>query len=628
MMGILSPNLFGSKATGHRRLINRPVSKIGAAIGCFLLASTFASGGEFSMDLGTNPNWPTGGNGPVNFTMTDEFGFELNGSATITQTGGAPAAGFPLDEAGFFGTATSIGMIWDSASGSSGIGEATNVATLSFSSGGSPFAVDSLSFVVSDIDSVDNNSTTDRCDFVTFTGNAGNPTLALVNAPSAATSVRIGPATGSGATGPIAANQAQCIYNTGVAGSPNSIGDDNGSIRATWPAGTSTAVVTYDESIENVLGVTNFNAAARGIGIWASSIITVNQTISLTKTADVSTYVAAGETITYTYTITNDGPLPINTGQNIQINDDQIGIFTCPALTSDIASGGTFTCTATYTTDATDAGGASVVNVATAGVGTGTQSFATRLQSNSATETVIREIPAITLVKAAGTPSVAAGGNPTLTDGGDTISYSYTVTNSGNVQLNGVSITDTGPTFNGIPGTGTLSAFSPAIATIPVSGSQVFTATYTLSQADVDNSVGAANAVENTATASGASAGGVPATSNASTAQTTIPGGANITVTKTASQDTNVPAGVTITYTYRVTNTGNTTVSNISLSDSHNGSGPPPSPSGEVLFADNGITGDSTDSGGDGVWDILGPGDVVEFTGTYQVTQVDVDTLQ
>jgi hypothetical protein len=584
--------------------------------------------GDFSMNLGTNPNWPTGSNGPVNFTLTDEFGFELDGSATITQTGGAPAVGFALDEQTLFGTNTSIAPIWNSDPGSSGIGEATNTATLSFSSGGVAFPTDGISFVISDIDSVDNNGATDRCDFITATGNAGNPTLSLVNPATAATSVRIGPATGSGSTGAIAANQAQCIYNLGTTASPNSVGDDNGSVLVTWPAGTSTATVAYDESIENVYGVTNRDAASRGIGIWSSSIITVNQSISLAKSADTQTYVGQGETITYSYVVTNDGPFPINTNQNIQINDDKIGIINCPAVATPIPVGGTQTCTATYNTTAADASAASVVNAATAGVGTIGQSFATRLQSNSDTETVIRETPAIKLSKRSGTPTTAAGAIATLTDAGDTITYSYRVNNTGNVPIENVTITDPGPTFDGNAGTGVLSAFSPASATIPVSGSQVFTAKYTLGQLDVDNAFGVTNGVNNTANSTGNSAGGVSATSNDSTAQTTITGGANITVTKTASDGTNVPAGVTVTYTYVVTNTGNQTVNNIDLVDAHNGSGPAPLPTNETLTTDVGITGDSIDSSVNGVWDSLAPGDQVTCTANYVVTQSDVDNLQ
>ncbi len=181
-----------SRNNNNIRLLNWPLKIKGicaikrASAYLFLSSALFTSfntafAGDFSMNLGTNPNWPSGSNGPVTFTLTDEFGFQLDTSATIAQTGGTGVGGFPLNEQTFFGTATSIGLIWDSNNGSSGIGEATNTATLSFSSGGTAFATDGVSFVISDIDSVDNNTTTDRCDFITATGNAGNPTLALVN---------------------------------------------------------------------------------------------------------------------------------------------------------------------------------------------------------------------------------------------------------------------------------------------------------------------------------------------------------------------------------------------------------------------------------------------------------------
>lgn len=586
--------------------------------------------GDFTMDLGTNPDWPAGGEGPVTFTLADEYGFEIDFVANVTRIGGVAVGGFPTNEVGFFGSATSLGTIWDPSNGNSSIGESTNTATLSVFSGGVPFPVDGLFFVISDIDSVDNDDADDRCDFVTATGDNGDPTLTLVNPASTATSVQIGPGSGSGATGPLAANQAQCIYNIGPTVSPNSTGDDNGSIIATWPAGTSSVTVAFDESIENVYGVNNRDAAARGVGIWASSIITVNQTVGLVKEADISSFVGAGETINYTYTVTNNGPLPINTGQNIQINDDKIGIINCPNITTDIAVGGTLVCNASYVTTATDASANSVVNIAIAGIGTGTQSFATRLQSSPDSETVIREIPAISLTKTASSPTVAAGAINTLTDAGDTIAYSYTVNNTGNVPIENVIVSDAGPTFNGNANTGTLSVISPSSATIPVSGSQLFTATYTISQQDVDNSAGLLNAVQNTASATGASTGGVIAISNESSAESTIAGGAEMEVIKIASSNINVPVGTIITYSYRVTNTGNQTISNITLNDVHNGSGTTPIPGGEALTNDVGQLNDSNDtiSGTNGSWDSLAPGDEITFTATYEVTQQDIDTLQ
>jgi large repetitive protein len=135
--------------------------------------------------------------------------------------------------------------------------------------------------------------------------------------------------------------------------------------------------------------------------------------------------------------------------------------------------------------------------------------------------------------------------------------------------------------------------------------------------------------ITNTAVANGTYAGNAvqsaPVTANVPVA----PGAPALTIVKTASPDVNVAAGQAVTYTYTVTNTGNTTLQNISLNDVHNGSGAPPVPGNETLLTDNGTLGDTTDSApADGVWSVLAPGDVITFTSTYTVTQQDVDTKQ
>ena len=315
------------------------------------------------------------------------------------------------------------------------------------------------------------------------------------------------------------------------------------------------------------------------------------------------------------------------------IQDDLIGTFTCGTIAADIPSGGTHSCTANYIVTAGDMTANDVTNIATAGVGTGAQSFATRLQSGTATQTVLREQPSMTVTKTAGVPTVALGGVPTLTDGGDTITYSFQVNNTGNVDLTNVTISDPGPTFNGSLGTGSLSAFSPSSATITAGGSQVFTATYTLSQADVDNSVGVAGGVANTASADGDAPSGASVTAPDDSATTTINGSTALTISKTASAPgfvtgnvTEAPVGTVVTYTYVVANAGNVTLDNIIVSDIHSGSGPAPVPSNEALTTDNGAIGDSTDTvSNDGVWSTLSPGDIISFTDQYIVTQVDVD---
>ncbi len=83
-----------------------------------------------------------------------------------------------------------------------------------------------------------------------------------------------------------------------------------------------------------------------------------------------------------------------------------------------------------------------------------------------------------------------------------------------------------------------------------------------------------------------------------------------------------------ITYTYTVTNSGNTTITGVTLSETFNGYGVAPAPGAEALTNDVAPLGDSTDAGANGSWDTIGPGDAVTFTATYTVTQQDVDLLQ
>lgn len=123
-----------------------------------------------------------------------------------------------------------------------------------------------------------------------------------------------------------------------------------------------------------------------------------------------------------------------------------------------------------------------------------------------------------------------------------------------------------------------------------------------------------------------ASGGGITDTDNIPINVTL--GTRTMSVTKEANFTTNVVVGQAITYTYRVTNTGDQVISNVTLSDAHGGSGPAPVPGGETLSNDSLPAGDSSDSALDSSWDTLAPGDEVTFTGNYIVTQSDIDTLQ
>ncbi len=104
----------------------------------------------------------------------------------------------------------------------------------------------------------------------------------------------------------------------------------------------------------------------------------------------------------------------------------------------------------------------------------------------------------------------------------------------------------------------------------------------------------------------------------------------SLALLKTAIPAGPVSAGNTISYTFRVTNTGNRPMANVVINETaFNGSGSLPIAANETLFTDNAPTGDSSPGAlNDGVWQTLGPGDIVTFTASYTVTQADIDNLQ
>jgi len=242
-----------------------------------------------------------------------------------------------------------------------------------------------------------------------------------------------------------------------------------------------------------------------------------------------------------------------------------------------------------------------------------------------------------------------AVGSPTEQDDGDTITYNYTVENTGNVTLTNVSLaeshegTGTAPVpLNETLTTGTDSTDTTANdgvwSSLAPGEIVTWSATYTVTAADVSGQVD--NDLDNTVTASATPAAGtLPAGPFTATESVDLLDQPSLSVTKVATllnggalADPNVAnaaVGDIITYTYTVTNDGNVPITAVSLSDNVTaGTGGNPTPTNESLLTDNNTGGDSSDGGTDGTWDTLGVGDVITFTGTYTVTQSDVDNLQ
>jgi uncharacterized membrane protein len=122
------------------------------------------------------------------------------------------------------------------------------------------------------------------------------------------------------------------------------------------------------------------------------------------------------------------------------------------------------------------------------------------------------------------------------------LNYTIVVTNTGNVTLSNVAVSD--------PLTGlntTIASLAPlAFESIPTS--------YTVTQADID-----AGKVDNTASAA---VGTVNVSASESVAATQSPA---LSITKTATESTFDAVGDVLNYTIVVTNTGNVTLNNIAV---------------------------------------------------------------
>lgn len=268
--------------------------------------------------------------------------------------------------------------------------------------------------------------------------------------------------------------------------------------------------------------------------------------------------------------------------------------------------------------------------------------------TSSANETVdvVNSAPTIAVVKSwVFAPGGDVNGNG-LADAGDKLVYSYLVTNTGNVTLNSVAVTDAHDgvgapltivtpvavtTDNGSAPAGTL---GDSVDNGLVNDGNwdklgpgdviTFTSTYTVVPGDLTAPTSTDSLLDSTATATGTYTGNPPPVPVSATSSVSVP--LNIApalvVSKTASPDTNVPAGTVVTYTYTVTNSGNVPITNVSLADTHKGVPGALTPAFQSFTTNTG----STNTGN--TITLLQPGDVAVFTATYTVTQNDVDTLQ
>ncbi|MFI0939648.1 hypothetical protein [Streptomyces sp. NPDC021020] len=310
--------------------------------------------------------------------------------------------------------------------------------------------------------------------------------------------------------------------------------------------------------------------------------------LSLVKSAepDAPADFTAGQVVTYFYEVLNTGNTTVD---DIAIDETRFtgngtkGDVTCPEAS--LPPGGREVCRATYTLTAEDIAQGSVANTAHA-TGTGPGGALASGDSSVVLEGPPAN-PGLELDKSVAPASVGAAGQQ--------VTYSFHVTNTGNTALHGLHITED---FFG--GTGGPLDISCPVDTLASGSGTTCTATYTVTQADID-----AGSVANTATAGALDPGGADVDSGQSSAELTTAGTGALHLDKTAAPTRVWAAGDQVGYEFTLTNTGTATlVAPDVVETSFSGSGTPLAASCPE--------------------EPIAPGDSVLCTAAYTVTDADV----
>ncbi|SMD08141.1 DUF7507 domain-containing protein, partial [Pedobacter africanus] len=287
--------------------------------------------------------------------------------------------------------------------------------------------------------------------------------------------------------------------------------------------------------------------------------IAANAGLSLSKVA-TNTGSKAGDVINYSMVLSNTGNVTLS---NVTVSDAGADAGSIsPAAIASLAPGASATVTASHTLSQAEVNAGSYSNQASVLGSTPGGTTLTPVLSDDPNTTAVQDATHITILPRGSLSLSKAAGN-TGNKAGDVINYTLVVKNTGNVTLTDIHVDDAGADAGSV---------NPAtIASLAPNASATVTASYTLTQADVDagnyaNQAGAKgkmpdgsvlNAVvsDNPAT---------PAPDDATVIL--IAPAAQLNLTKVAS-NTGSKAGDVINYSMVVSNTGNVTLSNVTVSD-------------------------------------------------------------
>jgi gliding motility-associated-like protein/uncharacterized repeat protein (TIGR01451 family) len=317
-------------------------------------------------------------------------------------------------------------------------------------------------------------------------------------------------------------------------------------------------VTYYAASINNTTGCESIERTA--------VTLTLNTClISIEKTADVDSVTVAGQVVTYTLTIRNLSTITLT---DVNVLDPLTGLN---QVIPSIEVGGVVIIETQYTVTQEDIDSGELENIAS-------------VTGNAGEEEVSDD--ATLIIPAVQNPDIQieiTDNDAVITEAGQEIPYTITVTNTGNVTLTNVTVVDTktGLVVN--------------IGTLKPGETKTVETTYPVTQEDVDD-----GEVTNEASVTGESPNaGDDDPTDSDSVTTPITPAPGISIVKSSDKSEIRDLGETVTYTLVVTNTGNVTLTNILVSDPLTGLN-------EVI-------------------ETLAPGESVTIETSYVVTQEDLD---
>ncbi|WP_162142723.1 DUF7507 domain-containing protein, partial [Algoriphagus marincola] len=287
--------------------------------------------------------------------------------------------------------------------------------------------------------------------------------------------------------------------------------------------------------VDNSASVLGLDPKNKKVSASASSVAIASQapSIDIKKTATPTTFDQIGDIITYQLEISNTGNLTLS---DVVVVDP---LTNTNQAIGTLTPGQKITVTEAYQIKQSDIDNGSVINTASV---TALDPNGLDVSDNaSATATAVQN-PGIGIIKSTVTP-----GN--YSQPGDEIEFTIIVSNTGNETLTDVTVVDL------------LTNLNQVVGTLLPGETQTITTSYFVSQADID-----AGKVINTATVSGTDPNSFILTSSAVSLASAIQS-SSISIVKTADKNDFNQLGEIITYSFELTNTGNTTLSNIVLSD-------------------------------------------------------------